>query len=188
MVPLQGERRHTAYQQPTNSSFHHTPFSPHPSFPPDTSSSAAALFFFSFLHSHPVVSPQMEHPLPLSNACKCRSSRLADATAADDQSGRPTLSDLLVCAAPDPLYFLRGSWGTRLCLLLEGFVFGICRFPQSCKQKNEKKTKNQTKQGRKNYIRTTRKIQIQTDIRENMTISCKRFKYVIESIPSNIPL
>lgn len=78
------ERRPTAYQQPAKSSFHHTPFSLYPSFPPDTSISAATLFFL-FFHSHPVVSLQMEHSLPLSNACKCYSSRLADAIASDDQ-------------------------------------------------------------------------------------------------------
>lgn len=54
------------------------------------------------------------------------------------------LSDLLVYAAPDPLYFLRGSWEIHLCLLLVGFVFGICRFPQNCKPKK----KTPTKQGR----------------------------------------
>lgn len=42
------------------------------------------------------------------------------------------LSDLLVCAAPDPLYCLQGSWEIHLCLLPVGFVFGICRFPQNC--------------------------------------------------------
>lgn len=55
------------------------------------------------------------------------------------------LSDLLVCAAPDPLYFLRGSWEIHLCLLLAGFVFGICRFPQSWKPKKHKK-KQQNKE------------------------------------------
>lgn len=38
----------TAYQLPANSSFHHALFSLYPSFPPDTSISAATLFFFFF--------------------------------------------------------------------------------------------------------------------------------------------
>lgn len=41
--------------------------------------------------------------------------------------------DLLVSVAPDLLCFLRGSWGIHLCLSLGEFVFGICRFLQSCK-------------------------------------------------------
>lgn len=68
--------------------FYHTPFSLHPSLPPDTGISAAALFFW-FFHSHPVVSLQLECSLPLSNTCKCFCSRLADAVASDDQRGWP---------------------------------------------------------------------------------------------------
>lgn len=42
---------------------------------------------------------------------------------------------LLVAAPPGLPCFPPGSWGTRLCLLPAGFVFGIYRFLQSCKTK-----------------------------------------------------
>lgn len=42
------------------------------------------------------------------------------------------LWNLLVSVVPDLLCFLQGSWGIHLCLWLGEFVFGICRFLQSC--------------------------------------------------------
>lgn len=74
--------------------------------------------------------------------CKCYSSRLGDIISSDDLTECMFVSqwvsisailDLLVSVVPDLLCFLRGSWGIHLGLSLGEFVFGICRFLQSCK-------------------------------------------------------